>query len=1180
MNDRDLNPSLLVPNLAVLLLVAIGLLTDKAPLISSRPETPTPTTASSNALARLWEDPLTVKISDQAKAELRASTREAAVSVTEGANDKLRAATEREKGVPGSLSYRVLVLPIMLGGEQNPEAIETRLRTRYAVLSALGRAQYLPVKSDRLLFARIRPRSPSSPRHSFDMPFEQFDVRGLIADNVEFSGHPNNWRWASIAPDRVVDHAADPAHDTLSANHHDSATRLVIPHPYDRIVVCWLDETKILPSDSPFPAAQQLAHSIDAVLEKIAGKSPPPTVLASVPDPRDPQRPLRELEVEIQWELKVIGPSNSDILYSILTPPPATSTPAQPAAPPSNDGPLARLNQPVELLSPRATTAPEVLKISTDWHDPLPEGSPDTLAAPVKWKLIRTIATDEQLVEATLTELKYRHLDLVKAPNKPEQTSHLVLVGEWDTLYSRGISRAFAAKINSGYSPEGPSPGKIAYTDRNAWAMDPPNLHEFSYLRGLDGRTSGEAQRTARPENSAGAGAKKKLDDDNVLERAEGTSQFDYLRRLEGNIRALQTRLRTEKKGDVRAIGVIGSDIYDKLLVLRALRPSFPHVTFFTTDLDAIYLDRRENDWTLNLVVVSPFGLVASEPLQGRIPPFRDSLQTGLFLTVLRAVGVAHIGSQPFDLSPRTIRPRVFELGRTRAVELSNAETGNSANLHAPPPSTANKFWPITALVGALLVGWWWARREPMERSAAAFGLLWLVSFLGCLVFVTTHIGPIRRAGFMPALLAGALLAIPFFRTHRWKLGLHAVDRPRSLRENSFWALICGSAAVIAAGSLWYSWHTIASDPTEEPFAWFEGLSLWPTEIVRIAGAAFAVICIVLAQCRLEKMKVRLDQKYFAPRLSSESPSPSAPGRLPPPKANASRLRETLRRWWLDEEESNEHESLTPVSKMQRKPPQGAGLWELELWQRYCKESATEKRFLRVTACVAGYILAFFLLSTILGRSFSAHLARGTSSYAFDQAIGPASNIVYCFLLFFVLDATILVTNLIAKLTPHIGWPTELDENEAIHLINELTREVAGLVYLPFTVLFMMIISRNRLFEAWAWPPPVIVFFGSGLLLIVLTALILQQRARAAKTRAIDYLGGELLLIFDQDDAPDSPRAYPASREKYLRETREQIASFRGVAFQEWHHNPIFRAILIPLGGIGTLQLLERYASF
>ena len=77
------------------------------------------------------------------------------------------------------------------------------------------------------------------------------------------------------------------------------------------------------------------------------------------------------------------------------------------------------------------------------------------------------------------------------------------------------------------------------------------------------------------------------LPDQATVERADGRSQYDYLRRLGEHLIALDSRKRQAGSHGVTAIGVLGSDTYDKLLVLDALREHFPRAVFFTADLDA-----------------------------------------------------------------------------------------------------------------------------------------------------------------------------------------------------------------------------------------------------------------------------------------------------------------------------------------------------------------------------------------------------------------------------------------------------------------------------------------------------------------------------------------------------------------------------------------------------------------
>ena len=69
-------------------------------------------------------------------------------------------------------------------------------------------------------------------------------------------------------------------------------------------------------------------------------------------------------------------------------------------------------------------------------------------------------------------------------------------------------------------------------------------------------------------------------------------------------------------KHGVKAIGLVGSDLYDKLLILQALRNRFKTKIFFTTDLDARYLHADQKDWTRNLVVASNFGFSLNPQLQ------------------------------------------------------------------------------------------------------------------------------------------------------------------------------------------------------------------------------------------------------------------------------------------------------------------------------------------------------------------------------------------------------------------------------------------------------------------------------------------------------------------------------------------------------------------------------------
>src|SRR5262249_32203321 len=124
-----------------------------------------------------------------------------------------------------------------------------------------------------------------------------------------------------------------------------------------------------------------------------------------------------------------------------------------------------------------------------------------------------------------------------------------------------------------------------------------------------------------------------------------------------------------EDSSGIRAIGLLGSDIYDKLMILRALRPQFRDVVFFTNNYDAHFERRDDWDVTHNLVIVSPFGSTVPEIyVENRhVPPFRDSNQTSTYIGTLVATGKM----QPEDAQWLTWQPRIFEIGRRGAYDLS-----------------------------------------------------------------------------------------------------------------------------------------------------------------------------------------------------------------------------------------------------------------------------------------------------------------------------------------------------------------------------------------------------------------------------------------------------------------------------------------------------------------------------
>jgi hypothetical protein len=277
--------------------------------------------------------------------------------------------------------------------------------------------------------------------------------------------------------------------------------------------------------------------------------------------------------------------------------------------------------------------------------------------------------------------LARREVDPTKDQN------HIALITEWDTFYGRTIPLTFAYKLEQFYRSQTPD---LLQQLRFSRGPHSEQLHSFSYLQGIDGKLPASSPQMSPEPKTGSESAKAKERKTPEANRAEGPSQLDYIPRLADHIEQENRKLFIDSPAaQIRAIGVLGSDLYDKLLTLQALRPRFPNAIFFTTDLDARLWHPNQLKWTRNMVVASSFGLELKPELQQDIPPFRDSYQTAEYLGCLSALGLV----SPDEL--KCISPRLFEIGRNGAVDLSaqpGATPAEQSLRQAFSPTNASTF--------------------------------------------------------------------------------------------------------------------------------------------------------------------------------------------------------------------------------------------------------------------------------------------------------------------------------------------------------------------------------------------------------------------------------------------------------------------------------------------------------
>ncbi len=1054
------------------------------------------------------------------------------------------------QGCPQPLPREPRLLAVMLPGGASAELGEIRIRRRYAVLSALHLAGWVPDNASRIGYFRTLPEAarPNRPSLPDLVPYEWMvpvdgstDERPLLVLWLEDSAFRNRFHagltelLAGILPAGQLADAA--------------ALRLPVLGPSSSGGLVWLlhearDVRAAEQAGTPPPApADATAAAAMALISGMSGMSG----MSETADPSCPEAMPAQPGMALKLQLHV---------YS------ATATTAD-----------------AELFK-RAGIDADVATVADYLHDPL------------NLTLHRTIADDRALADALAAELDARNdgdsgplLGLVIALRKatsglrkalfdgwgndseegrgkrpqtegdpPEQcvkrhwrSKHIVLVSEWDTAYGRSLPASVdqalktraAEHLAEGPDCPAPTPADMA---RRA-----PTVHRFTYLRGLDGSLAAGSAAAATP-----------------AEAAQGTPQLDYLRRLAGRLIDLERAL--PPRESIGAVGILGSDIYDKLLILQALRPAFPTAIFFTTDLDARLYAPDRLAYTRGLVVASGFGLslgtatganAATIDCQGEIPPFRSGYQTGFFyaaryaLSALPArapdacVPLAGPDADPAGIEPAsTARVSLFEIGRDGPVALPplGADAGRS-------PAAQNRLdaWINLLLllgIGALLFHLFYHR--PVPRWARALGRRLRRRPLGSILML---------------LLALALIGV--LLSFLWP------DLER---------LAC----------------PIAMDPSAcvEPFSLSSGVSLWGLIYLQLLAVVLSLVFIIQVMLRFRGNLLGLSRRYFLHRGCGPAPEPPPPSPGAALRAELGTWRAGLRHLARALRRGGDQSAAAETDPASATPPTAtspASSDAVGLWRDYCRRSRPGPRVFRVAVLS---LVLFALVSALYmatGGGGNSPVRDGDLARIYLE-LRLLSVFVGGMLAFAVLDITLACRRFIDRLSKAsvadepLRWPDQVADGFhtqlhidrqrlspwlALSVISKHADLIMRLVIYPMIVLVVLVIARLPWLDTINLPPSILIAYLLFAFYIFFVAVGIQRAANAAKARTREHY--QTLLDGARNAADPDP-----SEITQLECLNRQVADLHDGAFKPLPARPLVRMALLPFGALG-MGLLELF---
>ena len=1016
---------LAVAGALTLVLAIAGVLLVKEPLRSSRPVGSglemKQSTAEQLVRARLWEDPV---------AAVDRAIREQGAAKTTSRGSSL---AKRLSPLRHAIAQRVhrgeqlTVLLITTTGGGYVESTESRLRDRYAVGTALGAACYAPEDEGHLSFVHWEPGST---------------VQGLP------------YEWYRLRKTRVCGAAGSRA---------------------DSILIVWLPDEAV--TAGFFATLTSLSQGLvcreDSNNECLLNGAKPSLV---------------RLDPTLQQaaSFKIVGPRSSSAYRALLDEAGALTGNAQQGVGiwPNADGWI-------ELYSPWASAMKGLLAYGLKSES----GSSCTSyeecehrfyrrLSDAKVRVLYDVGSDEIRFQSLIAELERRQVRL--------GWDAVILIGEWDSFYGRTLPIEFraAACAKIATFPETDLKAIQVPVQVKQWcqtiaqAIDLQiqrpadyeslllNVFRYSYLSGLDGEIPGDDAARAARAAKAGADAKGK---DATRDRPEGTGQTDY-------VRALVARIHDEGEG-ARAIGILGTDPYDALLIIKALRPAFPHAIFFTVDLDARHLHPSEYKSTRNMVIAAPFGLQLEGGLQRDVPPFRSSYQTSAYFAVLQAVGHVrceqqghqqqtgpcttsyHVAQTPDDrLYDAASHPRLFEVGREGAVDLSMVEKEGVRTIH---PLRADLDY--TDEHGQLKQG------IGFDDSAVAALLAVGVVLATIIVWSNQRLWLwVSRNPVWIGVLAVVLLA-------------------------AFWAFVfTGGGSMLLAGH-----------DEGEPFSWTAGVSIWPSELIRLFVVVLSLALLIKGSRDLMRNSDLISRDFGLARDAAHGTF-------------------SLKTFWTNlKRVFHPTETMTPTTLDQA-------------WQWYSEASRPAQWLARTVFLFLLYLGIMWSLSAYVVDEEYIHPCRGRLSCTIDSFMTLSSAALVVFLNLAVFDAVMLCRRWIGWVTASTGgWSEQVQEKylreyglrpdqkvefeklkylAAVDLIGRRTEVVNRLIRYPFIALLIMMAARNDYFDIWNYPLLLLFSWAVNVVLALLAAFLLYQAASQAKAAMLAGLSRQMVQALGGND--------------------------------------------------------------
>jgi hypothetical protein len=282
---------------------------------------------------------------------------------------------------------------------------------------------------------------------------------------------------------------------------------------------------------------------------------------------------------------------------------------------------------------------------------------------------------------------------------------------------------------------------------------------------------------------------------------------------------------------------------------------------------------------------------------------------------------------------------------------------------------------------------------------------------------------------------------------------------------------------------------------------------------------------------------------------------------------------------------------IAPVSVRHWKCDKDKTIDAAELWKCYCDSGAQRTRWSRIGPLIVCFVIASLCLLYLLGAP--AVPARGDWSRNWDHLFLLLAVFGSVSLTFYVADVMLLCRRFIHYLMKDVTtWPPAALTNlrgrwsrteGATVPSNDLLREyldidfIAGgtdfvgrLIYYPFIVISLLIVSRSSIFDHWTWPVALLIIVGFNAGYAAFSVFYLRRTAERARQISLKRLH-DMLISYTAMGEGEEKEA------KTIREATTLIQNEDRGAFAAISQQPLAAALLLPSGSAGIWALLQFF---